>query len=396
MVSAHYQLIFLGDLTSSACNAIKKRFFSLLDERGLESSLIDIMDGERVVLPIEKSGYNPQKPAFAFYFGNISHRDKDVSAVLKLLNNAKVIYPIYFTDGNFLKEIPSKLHQINGRLYNHEELDSIVNVAFEEFRLLRKRRRVFISYKRSDSVSIANQLYDILSRHQFDVFLDTYSIRGGVEFQKELHHRITDSDVLIQLNTNSFMDSEWCKEEITIANMHQIGILQINWPGIKGGSSNDLCFKKNLLNIDFRRKKYKKNKSLLNKKVLEEITEKVESIRARNLAARYDNLKGEFIKEARRCGRNIISESCYLVEKINNDKYLYYIPTIGVPQSIDCHESSIMLEGLVNGKVDELYLIYDDLSVLSRWIEHLDWMNNFLLVKTIKKQEFKKWFECET
>ena len=389
-MAAYYQLVFLGDESSVAFSRIRNRFFELLGERGLSSSLIDELDAARVLVSSEKGGYNPSKPTFAFYVGQVNHGGKDVAAVQKLLANADAIFPIFFTDGKFLEEIPEELHQINGKLYNEDHLDAIVNVAFEELRLLRKNRRVFISYKRSDSVAVANQLYDILSRHQFDVFMDTYSIRGGAEFQKELHHRITDSDVLIQLNSSSLMDSKWCKEEICFANMHQIGVLQVNWPNVKRDGLNDLCYKIALQDIDFRRKKFKKNTSLLKKKVLDGIVSKVESIRARNLAARFDNLKGEFIKEGVRNGRNIVSEPLHLVEQTKNGT-ICYIPAIGVPQSIDYHESLIMVDKLVEEKVESVYLIYDDLSILPKWIEHLDWMDRYLEVKTIKKHDFREW-----
>ena len=120
------------------------------------------------------------------------------------------------------------------------------------------------------------------------------------------------------------------------------------------------------------------------------IVSKVESIRARNLAARVDNLKGEFIKEAVRQGRNILSEPLHLAEQTKNG-YVYYIPTIGVPQSVDYHESLIMLEKLVKEKVEGVFLIYDDLSILPMWIDHLDWMDKYLEVRTIKKHDFGEW-----
>lgn len=389
-MAAYYQLVFLGDESSVAFSRIRERFFELLRERGLSSSLIDVLSADRILLPSEEGGYDPSKPTFAFYIGNVGHADKDIYAVKKLLANADAIFPIYFSEGRFLEEVPKELHQINGKLYSEEHLDAIVNVAFEELRLLRKKRRIFISYKRSDSVAIANQLYDLLSRHQFDVFMDTYSIRGGAEFQKELHHRITDSDVLIQLNSSSFMDSKWCREEICLANMHQIGVLQVNWPKVKRDGASDICYKIALSDTDFRRKRFKKNTSLLKKKVLEGIVSKVESIRARNLAARFDNLKGEFIKEGVRHGRTILSKPLHLVEQTKNG-IICYIPAIGVPQSIDYHESLIMVDKLVEEMVECVYLIYDDLSILPKWIEHLDWMDRYLEVKTIKKQDFREW-----
>ena len=104
-------------------------------------------------------------------------------------------------------------------------------------------------------------------------------------------------------------------------------------------------------------------------------------------------MTGEFVKEANRQGRTIIKEPTFLVEQISDGVFWYYIPAIGVPQSMDCFESVKMLERW-NGKMPEkVFLIYDDLSILPRWIEHLEWMNNYLEVKTIKMQEFESWLK---
>lgn len=392
-MSKFYQLILLGDTGCEACRKVRERFFELLNERGLEKSLVAVLDGTQTMTLMEAGGYDSRKPTFAYYFGKHDHGDKDVDALQKLMSNGDAVYPVFFTDGQFEQEVPEVLKPINGVCYTDDKLDSIVNVAFEELRLLRKKRRVFVSYKRSDSAAVANQLYDVLSRHQFDVFLDTYSIRGAADFQTELHHRITDSDVLIQLNSKGFKDSKWCVEEITEANARRVGVLQVNWPGVKSDEKDQLSAVKKLVELDFRRKRYKRNTSTLKTKILNQIAMEVEAIRARNIAARQDNLTGEFVKEANRQGRTIIKEPTFLVEQISDGVFWYYIPAIGVPQSMDCYESVKMLERW-NGKMPEkVFLIYDDLSILPRWIEHLEWMNNYLEVKTIKMQEFESWLK---
>ena len=392
-MSGYYQLILLGDTGCETCRKVRERFFELLNERGMEKLLVAILDGTLTMTPMEAGGYDSRKPTFTYYFGKHDHGDKDVDALQKLMGNGDAVYPVFLTDGQFEQEVPEMLKPINGVCYTDDKLDSIVNVAFEELRLLRKKRRVFVSYKRLDSAAVANQLYDVLSRHQFDVFLDTYSIRGAADFQAELHHRITDSDVLIQLNSRGFKDSKWCVEEITEANARRVGVLQVNWPGVKSDEKDQLSAVKKLVELDFRRKRYKRNTSTLKTKVLNQIAMEVEAIRARNIAARQDNLTGEFVKEANRQGRTIIKEPTFLVEQVTAGNFWYYIPAIGVPQSMDCFESVKMLERC-NGKMPEkVFLIYDDLSILPRWIEHLEWMNNYLEVKTIKMQEFESWLK---
>lgn len=388
-------MILLGDTGCEACQKVKDRFFELLAERGLDGSIVAVLDGALTMTPLEAGGYDSRKPTFAYYFGKQDHGDKDVEELQKLMGNGDAVFPIFFTDGQFQQEIPAVLHPINGKLYTDGLLDSIVNVAFEELRLLRKVRRVFISYKRSDSATIANQLYDVLSRHQFDVFLDTYSIRGAADFQAELHHRITDSDVLIQLNSPNFMDSDWCKEEISEANARQVGVLQLNWPGADPGSANQLCTIRNIETGYFSDGNQIGDDATLKAAVLEDIAMTVEALRARNIAARQDGLTAEFVKEAERQGRAIVKEPMFLVEQRQDGKLWYYIPIIGVPQSMDCYESQEMLkQWLPKDKMPEkVSLIYDDMRILPKWIAHLDWMREYMIVKTIKKQEFELWLK---
>lgn len=392
-MNSFYQLILLGDTISEACRKVKERFLKLLNDRGLNKQIVAVLDGSLTLTPRDTGGYDSAKPTFAFFFGKQGQGDKDTDAIKKLMENGDAVYPVFFN--NFEEEVPEVLRPVNGVKYGDDKLDRIVNVAFEELRLLRKKRRVFISYKRSDSAAVANQLYDVLSRNQFDVFLDTYSIRGAADFQAELHHRITDCDVLVQLNSQGFKDSKWCEEEITEANARRVGVLQINWPGVKPDVKDQLSRTRKLVELDFRRKRYKRNTSTLKAKVLNEIAGDVEAIRARNIAARQDNLTGEFVKEANRQGRTIIKKPIFLVEKMGGGEYWYYIPAIGVPQSWDCYESVKLLERWNKTIPHKIFLIYDDLSVLPRWIAHLEWMNNYLEVKTIKMQKFESWLKTE-
>lgn len=391
MSNSLYQLILLGDTSNQVCDDIRRRFFELLNDIGIDRCIVAVIDGKSVLQAPGTGGYESSKPSFAFYFGKIGHGIEDVDAIEKLLGNADAILPIHFQEGRFMEEVPKQLWPINGMLYRTGEIDSIVNVALEELRLLRKTRRVFISYKRSESLAVANQLYDVLSRHQFDVFLDTYSIRGAVAFQDELKHRITDSDVLVQLNSPGFMDSKWCREEISEANAHQVGVLQVNWPCVHSSAKDQLSIVRLLQDADFRRRRYKRNSSTLKLSILEEIAEKVEGIRARNIAARQDALTAEFVKEATRQSRSIIKEPTYLVEQRGGGNFWCYFPAIGVPQSVNFHDSIKMLSKWYSNMPEKVFLIYDDLSILPQWIEHLDWMSNSLEVKTIKKQDFTLW-----
>jgi hypothetical protein len=312
-----------------------------------------------------------------------------------LIKDGSMILPIYFTDESFSKEIPKTLENQNGIQYKETEDDRIVNIALESFELLRSTRKVFISYKRNESTSVAIQLFEALEAHNFDVFLDTHSVGKGQPFQDELWHRMTECDVIVLLNTPRFLESHWCKEEFAEAGAKRIGIIQLVWPNhnVKMDDTSHISYPKQLAKENFENGFYEdKDLSKLKSDIVEEIIKEVESVRARNLAARQDSLITDFRNIAERLGRKIVVQpERFLTEDLPSGLRRIFIPTIGIPQSDSCQTAEIKNE-MNSGKVS-IRLIYDDLRIREKWINHLDWLNKNLNVdiKTLKKQEFESW-----
>ena len=375
-----YQIVFLGDLTNPAYKEIGSRLEQKILELGLLREAFDMVDA----LSFEKS-YNNKQPTFAYYFGKVGHSNIDEGILTKLMDNGDAILPVCFKKGNFANEVPGVIGKMNGKLYTSEEVDTFVNYALESLRLLRQTRKLFISYRRLDSTAVANQLFDVLLRRNYDVFLDDYSIAAAKDFQEELHHRLSDCDVLIQLYTEHFRDSKWCNEEITAANQKQIGIVALIWPGVKIDPHDQMIEQIYLTETDF-------DDDKLKEPILLQVALQIESVRARNMASRQDNLVGEFIKDAHKVGRQMVQEYMYLIERRDNGEFNVFIPAVGVPQSIDCYES-LKFRTLLQNENAAIYLIYDDLRVKDKWIKHLDWLNESLEVKTIKKKGFAKWLQ---
>ena len=381
-----YQIIFLGDVANPACEAIKRRFYEKTHEMGLPTeSFIEIYSGNFTTC------YQNKQPSFVYYFGKKDHKNLDADKLDILMTNGDAIIPVYFPKDSFLEEIPKVAWKMNGKVYSDEKIDSFVNYALEALRLMRQNRKLFISYRRSDSTVVANQLFDALVRCNYDVFLDTYSIGAAKNFQEELHHRLSDCDILIQLYTKEFKVSEWCLEEITAANQKQIGVIELVWPDMKLDIHNHLCEPIILTKDDFLTD-YTNQNALLTDETVNKISKTVESVRARNMAARQDGLVGEFIKEAQKVGRVMIQEYKYLVERLEDNNVNVFIPAVGVPQSYDCFES-LQFKFLLKNPKTRIYLIYDDLRIKRKWIEHLDWLNKSLEVQTIKKNDFSLWLQ---
>lgn len=384
-----YQLILLGSIENPIIKGIKNQIISEIIDLKLPKGIINMIDRNNW-----KDEYMGNQPSFCIYLGNDNGSFDDLAIVEKLIKDGTMILPVYFND--FSSEIPKILKHQNAIQYSDNELCRIANIVLQAFELLRSTRKVFISYKRSESTSVAIQMYEALESHHFDVFLDTHSIEKGEPFQEELWHRMTDCDVILLLNTPGFLESHWCKEELAEAGSKQIGIVQLVWPNHKIEAISHLSFPLNLESTDFVDTIYdNKDKSKLKNDKVEEIVQFVESVRARNLASRQDNLITEFMSIARQCGRSItVQPERYLTEVIS-DKKTIYIPTIGIPQSFNCQAADIRYEYDKNPQNTRIRLIYDDLRVREKWLKHLDWLNdNFKKdILTLKKQDFKKWLE---
>ena len=204
-----YQLILLGSDVSTKQD-ILKQINKELDHLKLPKKFIKIIESNDL-----ESEYLGNQPVFALYFGDVDGKFKDLETTQKLIKDGTMILPIYFNE--FETDIPCILSNQNGMQYKEFEINKITNIVLQSFELLRDARKVFISYRRSESASIAIQLFEDLEAHNFDVFLDTHSIEKGEPFQDELWHRMTDCDVMVLLNTPGFLESRWCKEKFAEA-----------------------------------------------------------------------------------------------------------------------------------------------------------------------------------
>ncbi|MEE6130436.1 toll/interleukin-1 receptor domain-containing protein, partial [Chryseobacterium arthrosphaerae] len=336
--------------------------------------------------------YSGGQPAFVIYSGNKNNLDKKTLEVIEHQKlDGNVILPIYYND--FYEEMPELLYNQNGLKFNNN-VSKIRNIILEGFELLRKNRKIFISYKRSESSNIAIQLYEFLEQNNFDVFIDTHSIDKGEEFQEELWHRMTDCDLILMLNTKEFLDSDWCKQELDKAHVKRIGIVHLLWPDCDFADFAHLGFSLKLKNSDFEKPIFSDlTKGKLKQNKLKDIIDLVESSRARNLASRQDALITDFTQAAHNNKIEVnLQYSRYITQLLDNGKIKVYIPTIGIPQSINCHNSQKLINKIENKEIESITLIYDEMSIRNYWLEHLEWLNKYLEIKTLRKLDFNKHF----
>ncbi|RRT86401.1 toll/interleukin-1 receptor domain-containing protein [Empedobacter falsenii] len=381
-----YQLILIGE---------NEEFFKALEielRRGFDELKI-LSDALKIIREQEvETEYSGGQPAFVIYAG---HKNNITGRQLEILKNQKldgnIILPVF--NKSFSEEIHEFLSNQNALTF-HNNITKIKNIVLEGFELLRKNRKLFISYKRAESSNIAIQLYEFLERNNFDVFIDTHSIDKGDEFQEELWHRMTDCDLILMLNTKGFLDSEWCKQELDKAHLKRIGIVHLLWPDCDFADFAHIAHSLKLQYENFENSNVADvTKGILKENILPEILNLVESSRARNLASRQDWLITDFTQAANDNDAEVnLQFSRYITQKLENGKIKVFIPTVGIPQSINCHNSQKLIKQIEDKEIESITLIFDELSIRNYWLEHLDWLNEYLEIKTLKKSQFNKAF----
>jgi hypothetical protein len=380
-----YQLVTIGN-DSPFLQNILDTFFLHIIELGLTRDMVIILDEHNF-----KDNYKANAPTVCLYFGGSSRYYPNLDILDLLLKDATITLPVVENINQLATLIPTQLHLINGfELKSESEIELLVSRILEGLNLLRLSRRLFISYKRNESRDVAVQLYERLEEAGFDVFLDTHSIRTGDVFQDELWHRLADTDVVVLLDTPGFLGSKWTKEELARANTMSIGIPQLVWPNHTPDKMSDLSIQIQLSASDF---KYLQLNSLKSK-TIENIVSKTESLRARSLASKQDNLIAEFISEAnkQKISASLQPEKIITIDKPNSDE-IVIIPTVGVPHAFTYNQSEELVKRIRKHKENKIWLLYDHRNIRDKWLEHLAWLDIYLPIQSVKITGIEQWLK---
>lgn len=374
-----YQVILIGDKNPLTSN-ILEILFRHVTELGLDKESICIIKEDNFFTEYKKNA-----PVFCLYFGNSNGDFKNVDILDSLLKDAVLILPVVTDLTQFGQSIPESLKNINGfELPSLNEVEKLVACILEGLSLLRLSRRLFISYKRDESTAVAIQLFEQLEKNGFDVFLDTHSIRPGEPFQEELWHRMADTDVVVLLNTPGFLKSKWTTEELAQANSMSIGILQLIWPNHKLEREAEISIPYQLKDSDLQN-------NMLTNEIVKLVVAQVESLRARTIASRRDSITNEFISSARNKLKVELQPEKFMTLIGSNGKEHIVIPTVGVPQAFTYNQSEELVYRIKSKKVEDVYLLYDHRNIREKWLKHLEWLDNYLPIKSIKIVEAEQW-----
>lgn len=375
---ASYQIVMLGEVDERASHIV-----SILNDRlvelGLETSVVTILP-ESAAESIDHC-----LPTIAIFWGYDGCDQADHPFTANLIDDSSLIVTVVSSLKRVSREIPENLLHINAveAVMPDVNFNRIVSLLLEGFRLLRRERRLFISYKRDDSQAAANQLYDALDARGFDVFIDTRTVPPGVDFQAELWHRMADSDVVVLIDTPGFRLSRWTVAELTQANATNVQILHLLWPGQSEDAESSLSHFHILDQPDFATFGADGVPERLSEHAIMSICNFAERLRAKAIAARHRYLVDSFCDMARDHGFTpSVQPQRWISMDLPDGTQLAAVPTIGIPMShhIDQVFTAISASGGGNGGT---WVLYDQRGILSSWLDHLGWLDQFLPTKSV-------------
>jgi hypothetical protein len=381
-----YQIFLSANCADSYIQTLQKTVVLRFQELGINADAIAFFDDSTISSRDRKS---PIVGAFLSTKTNPSSR----ASVTEFVRDGFMVVPVVEDLGNFNDFVPDELRGINGMQFRDDDpsMERVTAVLLEGLNLIRKSRRLFISYRRAETQGVAIQLYEALDGNGFDVFLDTLSIRPGEQFQEVLWHRLADTDVIVLLDSQGFLSSRWTTEELATANSTNIQILQLIWPGNRLEATAAFSRAVSFQDSDFQTTPLRSD-TRLKDDVVQKMVVEAESLRARALAARYTSLVEEFCVEAQQFGLTPhVQPERFITVELKSGQFVAAVPTVGIPDAFRYQE----IEDEINKhpkKHTDVVLLYDERGIREKWLEHLTWLDRHKLrVRSMQVTQCSSW-----
>jgi hypothetical protein len=379
-----YELAILGSVSEQDQATLSETLTSMLTEFNLT------MGKDVVIRNAETFSERNIKAATAVaYFGGSPHVDHD--HVEEALKSSLPVIPTIADTQNFETVIPKSLQASNGlcRREDDPQLTELAASMLECAGLLRRQRRVFLSYRRTESRNAAVDLHDLLVARGFEVFLDTHVLRPAEPFQDVLWHRLCDSDVLVMLDTPNYYESKWTREELGLACAKELHVYRVVWPRHKSNNQLDLSETIYLDPNDLT------DTGVITPPKASQIVLGIERLRSRSVAAKSMSMIGKFRAEIQLVGGEIEGVGAHraLSVRVKDKAFWAYLAT-GIPTAETLHDIAKKTEK--NSKSEPPTLVYEDMGIRDSWMTHLRWLGeNIKPVRSLNLKEaeamLRKW-----
>lgn len=282
----------------------------------------------------------------------------------KLADNVSAL-PIVNNLAEFNQVVPEDLHSLNAFDFGKNGEEGLKNYILNFFGFINQTRKIFISYRRTETSAVAHQLFDALQQKGYLPFLDNISIESGVPFQEYLRNELADADVFVYLNSPDYENSQYTLEEKDCAQKMNMGVVQV----LLYGQEKDESFI-NATCVDVRGTD-KKNDNIsdgwINAIVLEIEKRRAEFFRYRRKV---------LIDAYRRKNPNVAVAGIQNDLLINANKAEVASLCLHIPKSQDLQKADEALNSLK--KKYKKILLYDKQFCRRDISDHLSWLNQNL------------------
>lgn len=363
MQEAYYHLAIFGAVPSDVLTAVEYELRSRLAELQLEL-------GQEVSwyvgAPEDFKGEGEQcTAALCFPLEEQSER-----AVVQLMKDGIPIIPVATQKSTLPQEFSVRLAKLNGLSLDMDSASTLALSLLECASLLPRQRKVFLSYRRTESTDAALQLYAALSERLFDVFLDTHEILPGEHFQDVLWQKLCDSDVMLYLDTPDYFGSRWTTAEFGRAGWRGVALLRAGWPGVDMDSRSQYT-----TNLALAAEDFCADKTKLTDEAILKICSAVENLRAESVATRYKYLIDSLRVSVGRAKGKLegVSLRRSLIATTWNDKKIAIYPALGVPTTYTLHAAT------EDNHPPPVAVVYDDIGIQERkWQNHMEWIADYV------------------
>lgn len=321
--------------------------------------------GADLVLNVHPVRFSPPQrtTAVAVYFGGPGG---GATSVRGILDTASVtVVPVATTESRVSDEIPTDLRFLNCVQVDRDGADRLLSTVLECLGLLRRQRRVFLSYRRTEAGPAALQMFDLLSARGYDVFLDTHGIARAVDFQETLWQELCNVDVMVMLETPSYFQSRWTREEFGRALAKNIGVLRVQWPDTSPSIQTQTCSRVEIVPSEL------DGTGALAETALLRIADHLERFRSLSFAARRLSVMTQLTAAVENIQGRVLGVGPQFTMRVllSGGEELSVSPVIGVPDSSNLHDAVVRAEGKLAA------VLYDHIGMRASHIEHLSWLS---------------------
>lgn len=346
----------------------------------IEQALLDAADDLahiRKLLEFSDDLSDDDIPQVVLYLANERGRtDKGIAKVIDAALKRDVsILPVVDGPGSsgVSKKVPEPIVHLNAAFWRRQG-QSVVTSIFEILGLIEAERRVFLSYRRSETSEMAEQLHTALVQQRFDVFLDRFSIEPGADFQRRLEEDLSDKAFLLLLESNRLHDSRWVRHEIAYAHARRIQMLALTLPDCtKHVRTIDDAFRHRITTDEI------SSSGTLTPHALEKTLETIEHSHARAIRRRREQILGSVTEKLRigGCMCHPVADWCILATSPNGESGLFWVtprrPELGDFYALSQEHERVAHEGRfarLSGCV-----VHESGRIPERQKEPLDWLS---------------------